>query len=205
MQKNRYSSKQFRSEKTLCDRHFRSVRPPVSLAQPALSHQQHQDQQSGEFENIQFEANKKLEEFLHFVQVVDTSQLVKDEQDIISTSKVACMLKDDQLHSLIVSSRTKNVLRRIFHEKTRLRPDMARERAILENDRCLLPSDYVKITKIIQISDVFLVGERTLANLLLTSLSMLEGLLKKLWIPEKIYEYNNVVYYNRDKQWIGRA
>ena len=115
------------------------------------------------------------------------------------------MLKDDQLHSMIVSSSTKNVLWRIFHEKTRLRPDMARERAILENDRCLLPSDYVKITKIMQISDIFIVGERTIANILLPSLYMLEGIFKKLWIPEKIYEYNQVVYYNRDKQWIGRA
>ena len=71
--------------------------------------------------------------------------------------------------------------------------------------RSLLPSDYVKITKIMQISDIFIVGERTIANILLPSLYMLEGIFKKLWIPEKIYEYNQVVYYNRDKQWIGRA
>jgi hypothetical protein len=66
------------------------VRAPVPLADAALSHQQHQDQQSGEFEYVQ---NESQPQNFFLLQVVDTSQLIKDERDIFSTEKVACMLK----------------------------------------------------------------------------------------------------------------
>ena len=70
--------------------------------------------------------------------MVDTSQLIKNKQDLLSTKKVACMVENEQMMNLIISSPTKNILSRIFYEKTRLRPDMVEERAIFGIDRCLL-------------------------------------------------------------------
>ena len=86
--------------------------------------------------------------------VVNTDDLIKDKNDVLNTRKLACILKDDQLHSMIVSSPTKNILGRIY-EKTKLRPDMVNERAILEGDRCLSGRE-PKMASLIT-SDIFLV------------------------------------------------
>lgn len=123
---------------------------------------------------------------------MDTSQLLKDEQDIFSSPKVACFLKNDQLHSMVISTQVKNILSRIFAEKTFFRADMLEERALL-GDRCLFTSDFIKIAKIIQDSDVFMLGEGTLMNMLMAGMSLLEGVFKKMWLNEKpLYEYNHV-------------
>ena len=128
---------------------------------------------------------------------------VKDERDIFTTQKVACMLENEQLTNLIASSPTKNILWRIFNEKTRLRPDMIKEREIIERDRCLLFRD----PKMIQLlrSDIFLVGETTAGNLLMSSSYLFEEMSNKLWVNQRsFYEYNLVIYYNSDKSRIGR-
>ena len=149
-------------------------------------------------------ASKNSKDFLHFVQVVDTSQLVKNEQDIFSTSKVACMLKQDQLHNMIGSSSTKNILSRILYEKTRLRPDMAKERELLKSDHCLAERS-PKLLSLFSSDNFFFVGERNMFHIFLTAFSLVDGFFNKLWIAEKIYEYNLVIYYNADKPTIGRT
>lgn len=140
--------------------------------------------------------------------MVDTSQLIKNERDIFTSKKVACILLNEQLHNLIVSSPTKNILWRIF-ERTRLRPDMTREREILGGERCLFTRspDMFQLLR----SDIFLVGERSAANLLFSAFYMAENLLNKLWFNEniKLYEYNKVLYYSlrqkENKERIERA
>ena len=69
--------------------------------------------------------------------MIKSSQLVKDHHDIFSTRKVACFLENDTLHIMAVKSPVKSILSRIFHAKTRLRPDMVKERAMVKGDRCL--------------------------------------------------------------------
>ena len=106
---------------------------------------------------------------------------------------------------MVTSSPTKTntVLSRIFYEKTRLRPDMAFERAILESDRCLL-SKHPKVFQLFD-SPVFIVGEKKGSNMLAAATRVLfEGNLKKVWSKERdIYQYNLVFYYNGDKPRIG--
>ena len=74
--------------------------------------------------------------------VVDTSQLVKNADDILSSPKIVCMLEHEPLMTMILSSHNKqSVLWRVY-EKTRLRPGMAIERLALNNrDRCLVNGD----------------------------------------------------------------
>ena len=135
--------------------------------------------------------------------MVDTSQLIKDEHDIFSSRRVACILENDQLHNMIISSPTKNILSRIFQEKTRLGPDMTKERELFEGENCLISRDY-KMTQLFS-SEIFLVGERHTADLLMSTFEGFEGIFNKLWISETIYEYNLVAYYNGDKPEIGRG
>lgn len=67
------------------------------------------------------------------------------------------MLENGQMQNLAVGSPAKNILARIFYEKTRLRPDMLMEKAMLGSDRCLVSRDPAKLSKITK-SDVYLVG-----------------------------------------------
>ena len=138
--------------------------------------------------------------------MVDTSQLIKDERDILSTWKVACVLENGQLYNQAVSSRDKkNIISKIFYEKTRLRSDMAKERNILGGDRCLLSKDPTKISKLLN-SDVYLVAERNLADFFLSGTFLVSGALKKLWISEsRIFEYKKVIYYHAEKTDVGPA
>lgn len=142
----------------------------------------------------------------YLLQVVDTSQLIKNENEILSTRKVACMGKNDQLVNMIISSPTKNIMWRIFHEKTRLRPDMVKEREILEDDRCLLARNLEKLEKILKSTRIYLIADRRMIDLVLASSFIFENNIKKLWISQQLYEYNKVIYYhNGNNPTIGSA
>ena len=142
----------------------------------------------------------------YLLQVVDTSQLIKNENEILSTRKVACMGKNDQLVNMIISSPTKNIMWRIFHEKTRLRPDMVKEREILEDDRCLLARNLEKLEKILKSTRIYLIADRRMIDLVLASSFIFENNIKKLWISQPLYEYNKVIYYhNGNNPTIGSA
>ena len=131
--------------------------------------------------------------------MVDTSQLIKDESDLFKTHRVACLVKSEQLANMISSSSVKNVLSKVYYEKTRLRPEMARERAILKSDFCLLSIDSPLIYDLLN-SDFFLFGERKGGNYLLANSFMFEKLFNRVWLNEKpVFEYNLVIYHNRDK------
>lgn len=71
---------------------------------------------------------------------------------------------------------------------------MARERVILQNSHCLLTRN-PRVFQVLN-SDVFLVAERTLANLILGMTSLLNRLFSSLWISgESIYEFNLVRFW----------
>ena len=107
------------------------------------------------------------------------------------------------MHNLITSSPTKNILSRIFYEKTRLRPDMVEERAILGKDRCLITRD--RLVMQLLDSEFYLFGERKLGTLLMGVPLFVEAMPKKLWLNERdIYEYNLVIYHIREKPRIGK-
>lgn len=126
--------------------------------------------------------------------MVDTSDLIQNPRDIFTTKKVACMLENDQFTNMITSSPTRNILAKIYDEKTLLRPDMIKERAVLKRPRCLLFRD-PSVFQLLK-SDLFLVGERTAGNLLMSSSFLFEGMFKKLFVNQKsIYEYNLVGFW----------
>lgn len=59
---------------------------------------------------------------------------------------------------MIATSTTKNILWKIYHEGTRLKADMVKEREILDGDRCLIEGN-PKVFAIFE-SDIYLIGER---------------------------------------------
>ena len=123
-------------------------------------------------------------------QVVDTSSLIIDESDIFKSRKVGCMLKNDQLHNMILNSPNKNILSRIY-ERTRFRPDMLKEKTLLKSDRCLLTRD-ARMFQLLH-SNVFFLSERKAAELFLAVYFLGEAFFKLLWLNERrIYEYNKV-------------
>ena len=106
---------------------------------------------------------------------------------------------------MVVSSPTKNALTRIY-EKTRLRPDMAAEKAALKKDRCLLNYGPIEITEILKSDRIFFVGERRIADLVLGAPFVFESMYKKLWVNGRnIFEFNQVIYFHKDKPRLGRT
>ena len=134
--------------------------------------------------------------------MVDTSQLIKDEHDLFSSRLFPCFFDNDQLSNLIVSLPTKNVLSRIFYEKTRLRPDRVEQRKILGKDRCLMSPD-IQMLRLLKIGG-FLFAERKVLHLLLAMPVFVESMPNKMWLREMNYEYNLVTYYRRDKPRLGK-
>ena len=134
--------------------------------------------------------------FILSFQVVDTSQLIKDERDIFNSpnSKVACFAKGEQLHNLILSfSSPKNVLTRIFKEKTMFGANM-KERELFKDGRCLISLN-PKMADLMN-SPIFAIAPRTTANFFLVLFHMLQGVFKEIWVTEKpIYEFRLVIYY----------
>lgn len=97
----------------------------------------------------------------------------------------------------------KNILWRLAHEKTRLRPDMVKERELLSGDRCLLSSSRRMFELLF--SDIFVVGERNAVNMLL-ALPLFVDDKNKVWAGQKkFYEYPLALYYNVEKPWLGNA
>ena len=136
--------------------------------------------------------------------MTDTSQLVIDAGDIFRTNKVACILKYGQMYDLVVGSpNNRNLLWKIFHEKTKIRSDMKKENEIFPDGRCLVGLIGFKILEIIS-SKVFFVGDRRLADFFLSGTFFIEGSIKKIWISEKLYEYPQVIYYAAGKSMIGK-
>lgn len=122
--------------------------------------------------------------------MVDTSQLIKERNDIFTSDMVACFIENEQITNLIASSPT-SVLSRILSEKSILRPDMAKERELVGSSRCVLDRD-PKLFKLMQ-SDVFLFTEKKFLDLSLAIPLFADGLPKRLWLKKSgIYSYNLV-------------
>lgn len=85
----------------------------------------------------------------------------------------------------------KNLLSRIF-ERTRLKPGTPdRVREAVGGDRCLLTRG-ARVTEL-PLFNLFFVGERKAADVLLVVASMIQELLHKVWISDRtLYEYSRV-------------
>ena len=166
------------------------------------------DKQSGKTGLINSKWRQNLKAFLFFLlQVVDTSRLIKDDNEMFTTEKTACLLKDGQIHAMITSSPNRDVLSRIFYEKTLLKPEMEMERKMLGEERCLIGRN-IPMTKLLEASldDFFLVMQRQTRNTLLGSSFLLGRVFKMMWISEKkVYEYPKVYYYDGNKPEIGKS
>lgn len=129
------------------------------------------------------------------MQVVDTSELIQNEESIFSTQWIACLAKDQQEMKIAQSSTTNNLLTRIFRERTFFREAQKREKAIVGTDRCIL--DINESAMGLASSQIFvLASEVHLAFMVAFS----EGLniAKSLWISnEPVHEFSLVFYYNQ--------
>ena len=132
---------------------------------------------------------------------------------------MACVAQDDQLVSMIFSSKTKNIISKVYYEKTRLRPDMIKERKYFKTGRCLLYREVRLVYEMVKtgrkieclisiaysnlafqsplliirkpFSDFFLFGPKTTGDIILVSLRAFEGFYRKLWYNRKpIFEFN---------------
>ena len=156
--------------------------------------------------------------------VVDTSFLIKNEQEIFSSRRVVCFLdkvcnlnlkktkiskpnffNQVPLTNMIATSPIRNTLWRIFHEKTLFQPDMKRERAIIGRDRCLLDTN-PSLAQIVDSEKLSFVGEmRNALSPILAAASTFPGAVNKLFLTGPIYEYNLVVFYNPQKPRLGQT
>ena len=192
-QKNSFGRSQIGRKQTARHRIVHSVCPTLLLADPTLPHQQHQDEQSGRtlLSIGQTSANSQTPVNFNF-EVIDTSHLIKNVRDIFSSQKVACLLNNDQLHNMMVSSAPNSVLRRMY-ERTKLRTDMVRERQSLGSNRCLITRQPAMID--LFSSNIFILGERKMAALFATASSFIKGVFNRIWLNEKessIFEFNQV-------------
>ena len=128
--------------------------------------------------------------------MVDTSQLIKNRDDIFRADRVACFVDQEQEMNIIQSSKNlqKSLLSKIFHEKTFFSEDMVPERQLLKRDRCFVKRDF-SLLNLIKSPHVFFVCSQTIMDFILVLISMLEKG-TSLWISEEIVQqYNLVLYY----------
>lgn len=85
----------------------------------------------------------------------------------------------------------KNLLSKIFYEKTHLGEHMLDERQLLQNDRCLLKRD-PSLLKLMKSEHIFLVASQPLASFLLAFMSMFEKG-RSIWLSEQIVQEYNLV------------
>lgn len=93
---------------------------------------------------------------------------------------------------MILTSPSENVLTRIY-SKTRLTADMPKDRYLFAEDRCLLNREITKMKKILE-KDIFVIGGRRTADLVLTMIFLFEDIFKKLFISDSIYNYPQVSF-----------
>lgn len=96
-----------------------------------------------------------------------------------------------------------SILSKIY-EKTKFRPDMVKERAILPNkDRCFVYQDY-KMVNLLTSDQIFMIGGRSMANIFMGLSFMADRFFKKVWISQSLYDFNQVIYFRADKPRIGK-
>ena len=147
---------------------------------------------------------------LTILKVVDTSHLIKDESDIFKTSRVACINTNEQIMNMVKSNwsdsdrctkkarlkllsspkvtssptRNKDILSRIYYEKTLFGPGSGREKQLFGGDRCFLIRSLAML-EVLDL-DIFLVGPRAMGNFLLTSTIYFENFKREGWINDKV-------------------
>lgn len=67
------------------------------------------------------------------------------------------MLANEHLTTMALNSPTNNFLTRVYHQKTWLRDDMTKERALLNGSSCFISRD-PKILPLFSSNDIFVVG-----------------------------------------------
>lgn len=103
----------------------------------------------------------------------------------------------DQLHQMITTSPNRDILTEIF-EKTRLKPEMAKERSLLKGERCLLTKDPEILD--LMTPDFFFVAPGVLLDMFLNFSFMLPKFFKRIWINSNVKDYNLVLYYSLRKK-----
>lgn len=123
--------------------------------------------------------------------VVDTTQLIKDNREIFTTHRTACMVANDELTSLAASS-PNNILHKIYSEKTYLPDYLLEERTIMGGSRCIMPRT-LKLVRLLESDGIYLVIEQGLGSLVLASSFLAGNTVKRLWVNGKnLYAYPKV-------------
>ena len=141
------------------------------------------------------------------VQVVNTSLLIKDMDDLLSTQKIACLMKAEPSTHMIASMPRNSVLFKVYNEKTRLGEDKIKEREVIKSDRCLLETDPRIFDRAYSIFDLdaFILSERKISSIVLVNAYLFKAFFDKIWLNNRaFFEYAQVIYYTRDKPRIGR-
>lgn len=126
--------------------------------------------------------------------VIDTSDIIKDKQDLFSSKRVNCFMDEETETNMALTAPKGSILSKLYDEKTILSERMVKEKSILKNDRCLFKRDS-SIVSLLN-SYLYLTGSETAFYFLEIAFSQF-GSLGKIWILDQdIYEFNIVFYYN---------
>ena len=68
----------------------------------------------------------------------------------------------------------------------------------LYGDRCWVTPDR-KIMQLAFAKGIYVLGPKDVGNLLMSIGSLVKSFFTKVWLVEKVHEYNQVFYYNPDK------
>lgn len=132
--------------------------------------------------------------------MVDTSSLIKNEQDIFNDPRVACFIEGEQEMNLAVQIRSpENLLKRIFETKTQLRDDMVEEKRILKREKCILPLRDTSSTDSmtgLALSDFYFVASRTYFDFMVVFFSQF-GMSRKAFLSNQaIASFDSVFYFS---------
>ena len=156
--------------------------------------------------------------------VVDTSDLIKNNIDLLKTRKIVCFFYKDTEMNLALRLSKSSILSKLFYEKTYFRDDQVKEKSIAQKDRCLLELD-IKLVELIKTDNLLVLSEAECKSryflesisprflkLYFPSLAYFHlmfysetNLVKKAWIIKNgIQDYNVNIYYSLRNSFNGK-
>lgn len=93
--------------------------------------------------------------------VVDTSNVLKDKSDLLTTKRVACFIQRETEVNMAQRLPKHVLLARLYNEKTYFRDDQALERSYFDTNQCLVKREKPIPPSFLTSNDMFFIGTET--------------------------------------------
>ena len=153
--------------------------------------------------------------------ILDTSFLVKNNEDLLKTEKTFCWTKEGAEQIIAMSLPRQAVLSKLFYEKSFFRSNQREKEQFVKGDKCLIERKLADLRLVGSPEQLFvaseseglLFGQRISTGLALVkpyllSLNTLHLNINKFWLLDRnLFEYQLVIYFRRsavNNEWMQK-